>query len=110
VRRAAWDLEVNGNDVAHGPGDTVSALEHAAVPSAVADGDNHPRVRDGIESLAERSDHVVGYGPGDEETVGVTGRGFEPDTELLGVIVGGEDRGDLELAPVAGARVDVAKL
>ena len=64
----------------------------------------------GLEGLAQGARHVVGDRAGHEQPVAVAGRGLESDAESLGVVGGGEDRRDLDLAPVARTGVHVPEL
>src|SRR5207245_4658063 len=57
-----------------------------------------------LESLA----HVERHRAGDEQQVRVAGRGDEADAEALDVVEGVVERVDLELAGVAGSRIDLA--
>src|SRR5207244_12676297 len=52
--------------------------------------------------------HPARHGPGDEQHVGVPRGGDDPEPAALQVVVGAGHEGELVLAAVAGAGVDVA--
>src|SRR4029434_8535596 len=91
-------------DAAH---DRVGAAEDSAVTPAVADSDHEFRIRRRLpsppECLRQRARHRARH----QETIGMARRGDEVHAEPFQVVVRPGEPGDLELAAVAGARVDL---
>ena len=81
VRRAAGDEEVNG----HGGSGAIVNLGMADVGAAGngagADGDDKLRRGHGVVGLSQGEHHVAADGAGDEQAVGVAGRGDDLDAE-----------------------------
>jgi len=65
------------------------------------------RWRCGVGAL-QRLAHVLGHRAGDEEDVGVAGRGDEAEAEAFEVVEGVVEGVDFELAAIARAGVDLA--
>ena len=86
----------------------VAAGEHAAADRARPDGDDEPRLRHRLVGAPGGLLEVARHDPGHEEQVGVARRGDEVDPEPLDVVVRVEQRGDLPVAAVARAGVEVA--
>ena len=101
-------MKIDGDDVGDGANACVALAINAAVEGAVADGD-HPFWigRRRIGSL-KRFAHVFRHRTGDEQDVGVARRRDKTQAESFEIVIGVVERVDLQLAAIAGARVDFA--
>src|SRR6516165_9011651 len=108
ARRATANVEIDRNDRGDGAGDSIAAGENATVERAIADRDDPFRIRRCLIGALERLAHVAGDGPRDEQHIRMARRGDEAKPETLEIIEGVVERVDFELAPVAGACVDLA--
>ena len=76
-RRAAGDVEIDGDHGRDTPADGVAAGKTAAVAGAIADG-NHPfRIGRGGVGARQRLGHVPGHRAGHQKHVGMARRGDE---------------------------------
>src|SRR5207248_7780156 len=99
-RRAAADHEIDRKDLRDRAHAGIAACEHAAPGAAVTRGDDPLRRRHGGPGALEGFAHVERHRPGDEQHVGVAGRGHEACAESLDIVQGVGERVDLELAAV----------
>ncbi len=109
-RRTTRDRHVHGHEVPHRPLHAVRAGEHAAVASAVAQGDDPLGRGHGLVGLDQGVHHVARHRSRHQQHVGMARRGHQPHAVPLQVIDRSERRGDLDLAPVARARIHVPHL
>src|SRR5713101_2838155 len=108
IGRAAGDVNVHGKDRVHAAPGRVVLAEDAAAAAARAHGHHQARFGHGGVSLAQGQFHVTGDRPGDEQHVGVTGRGDEVDAEAFEVIDRAVQSDNLNFAAVAGASIHLA--
>lgn len=104
-RRAAGDQQVHWQRRADAALHRGAALEDAAVPRAVAGGDHPFRRGRAGPGPVQRFAHVAGERAGDQQHVGVAGRGDEAQPEALQDVDHAGQGVDLQLAAVAGAGV-----
>src|SRR6266566_6284266 len=107
-RRTAADHEVDRHDLRHRAHAGVAPGEDTTAGGAITDGDDPLGRRGCGVGALERLAHVERHRAGDEQRVRVAGRGDETDAEALDVVEGVVERVDLELARVAGSRIDLA--
>ena len=105
---AAWDAEVDREDRLDGADDVLCGAEHVAAEGAVAERGDSARLGHGVVGDEQRRAHSARDRAGDEEHVGVARRGDDSEPEALEVVVGAGGEGELVLAAVARAGVDVA--
>jgi hypothetical protein len=106
-RRAAGDAKVDGEHGLDRTDEVALPSEQVAAEGAVAECRDAARFRHGAVDGDERLVHAGGDGAGDEEHVGVARGSDDAEPVALEVVVGAADEGQLVLAAVAGAGVDV---
>ena len=74
---------------------------------AVSERGDAARLGHGVVGDEQRLAHAARHRAGDEEHVGVARRGDDAEPEALQVVVGARELGQLVLAAVAGARIDM---
>lgn len=94
-------LNVDRDNAARRSDYAVGSGEDAAVDGAVPAGDDHPRPGDRFQSLEEGTSHVLGDHTGDEEAIGMSGRGDQAYSKASDVAHWAQRLGDLNLAAVA---------
>lgn len=87
-RRAAGDVDVDGDDTVAATDDTVGVVVVATTVGAGAHGDDPSGLGHLIVDLAQGGGHLVGEGAGDNHDIGLTGRGTENDTETILIVTG----------------------
>lgn len=108
ARRAARDPDVDREQILELRRQLGRVGEDAAAEGAVAEGSDETRLGHRLVGKEQRPLHPLRDRPGDEEDVGVPRRGGDVEAEALQVVLGRRGRGQLVLAGVAGASVDVA--
>jgi hypothetical protein len=83
--------------------------EHVAAEGAIAESRDSAGFRHGVVGGKKGFAHAARDRAGDEEDVRVARGGDEPESEALQVVVGAACKGELVLAAVARAGVDVAE-
>jgi hypothetical protein len=107
-RRAARDVQIDGDDLRHAAFHRVASGENAAVGGAIADRYHPFRVgRRGVGAL-QRLAHVLGDRACHQQHIGMAWRGDEAQAEALEIVEGVVKRVDLELASVARPGIDLA--
>jgi hypothetical protein len=107
-RRTSWDANIDRKHRVKRPDDLVGGSEDTAPQGAVAEGCDQARLRHRLICGSERIDHASGYRPGNQQDVGVAGRGDDVEAEALQVVLRSCRRSQLVLAGVAGPGIDVA--
>jgi len=110
MRRTTRYRNIHRHHFAHGADHAVTFAKHSTIVCAITHGDNNMRLRRCLDSLYQGNGHIPRDGPGDENTIGVAGRGDETSPKALGVIHGPEHRRDLDLAAIARSRVNMTEL
>ena len=107
-RRASADVQIDGNDILDGSCTGIAAGENAAIGGAIPQRHHPFRLRRrGIGAL-QRLAHVPGHRAGDQQHIGMAGRGHEFQAETLDVVDRIVDGVDLQLAAIAGSGIDLA--
>jgi hypothetical protein len=107
-RRTAGDAEVDWEDGVDRPGDVVWVTENVGAVGAVSEGGHSSGLWHGLVGDEEGSVHGRSHCSGDEEDVGMSGRGDYPEAVALQVAVRAGGQGELVFASVAGAGIAVA--
>ena len=107
-RWAAGDPDVDREQLVQREGELGRVGEHVAAEGAVAEGGDAARLRHRRVGGEQGALHPPRHRPGDEEDVGVTGGGDDVEAEALQVVLRRGGGGQLVLAGVAGAGVDMA--
>jgi hypothetical protein len=105
--RTTADVEIDGDDLGNTADDRVAAGEAPAIQGAVTDRDDPFRIGRRVIGSFQRLAHVLGHRTGHQKHVGVAWRRDKADAESLEIVIGVVERMDLELAPVAGPRIDL---
>ena len=100
---------LTGTMSSSGPASSSRQPDQVAAERAVAQCCDQARLGHGLVGRSQRRRHPRGDGTGDQQHVCVARRGHDVQTELLEVVEGVGGSGELVLASVAGARVDVAQ-
>ncbi len=96
-----------GSTVSTGPTRASGVPRRLTAEGTVAERSDQTRLRHRLVGGEERLAHAGGDRPGHEQQVGVPRRRDDAEPEPLEVVVRARDEGQLVLAPVAGARIDV---
>jgi hypothetical protein len=106
ARRAAGDVDVDREDPVDAAGAGVSLPDDASGAGAGSHGDHEARLGDGLECAADGGLQVARDRAGDHDPVRVA-RG---SAEAANVVPRVQEGGELPVAGVAGARVEVAEV
>src|SRR6516162_6922021 len=101
IRRAAWNININWNNLVDAAEAGVVLPEDAATAPAGADGNHQAGRRSGVESLAQGQFHIARDRAGDQQHIGVARGGDEMDTEAFDIVNGAVEAGDFYFATVA---------
>ncbi len=105
--RAARDEQVDGQDGADGTGEVRGGADNVAAKGAVAECGDFAGLRHGVISGQQRLAHPRGDGAGDEQDVGVPGRGDDAEAVSLQVVMWSGGEGEFVFATVSRAGVDM---
>lgn len=106
-RRTAGNQDIDRQDFADPVAPGIRACEHAAAYRTRASGNDQLGLGHGFVRPPGRFLQVPRHDPRDEQQVGMAGRGDKVDPESLDVVVGVQQGGDLPIAAIAGAGVEM---
>jgi hypothetical protein len=105
--RTTGNIHVHRDDLVEATQDIIRPAINAAGHGAGADGDDELRVGRLLVDADDAVLDLTGHGTGGDDDVGVARRGLEQDPEALDVEARRQRRDDLDVAGIAGARVEV---
>jgi len=106
-RRAARDAQIDGEHGVDRPDEGIGCAEEVTAEGTVAERSDQTRLRHRLVGSEEWVAHAGGDRPGHEQQIGVSRRRDDAEPESLEVVVRARGEGELVLAPVAGANIDV---
>src|SRR5207302_2118896 len=107
ARGTAGSRNVQRDDIRYGAAGRVALPEDPARAAAIPHGDHELRIGRRLVRAPQGRLHVPGDRARDEQQIRVTRARHETDTQPFHVVEGVVEGLDLELAPVAGAGVDM---
>src|SRR5450759_4731455 len=110
ARRAAGDVDVDRQDPVDAAGAGVSLPDDAPGRGAGSHGDHDARIGDGLKRAVDGGLQVARHRASDHDPVRVARGGDEVDAEATNVVHRVQEGGELPVACVAGACVEVAEV
>ena len=106
--RAARNSHIHRHVPVHGPGDGITAFEHAAVTRAITECDDDLRVGRGSIDILQWSLHVPRHWACHDERIRMAGGGGDVNAKTFGIVDGIRQCVHLHFTGVAGACVHLA--
>lgn len=100
--------DIHWNHIRYAPTTCIALSEDTAGAATVANRDNEFRLRSGVIGALQRSHHVTGDRPRNQQHVRMSRAGDEMDSQAFQVVVGIGQSVNFEFATVAGAGVNMA--